>query len=119
MTVTVVICTRNRPSLLEKCLAGVKSLTPQPDQLLVIDNSEGDPETMRIAQSFGARYVVEPKPGLRHAMKRASLERQTDMLAFLTDQTVPPQTWLASLLSKIPEQEDSAEERNFTLPTIH
>ena len=101
MTVTVVICTRNRPALLEKCLKGVQNLSPPPDQVLVVDNTKGDPETERVSRSFGARYVIEPTAGLLAAKRRAQSELKTDMLVFLNDEIVPEEGWLALLLPHI------------------
>jgi len=69
---------------------------------MVVDNTGGDPETKRIAELFHARYFVEPKTGLNHARKRALKERETDMMAFLTDDVIPSKDWLASLLPGIP-----------------
>jgi glycosyltransferase involved in cell wall biosynthesis len=102
LTVTVVICTRNRPALLEKCLAAVQKLSPPPDQVVVVDNTEGDPETEKITSLFGARYLVEPTTGMNHARKRALAERSTDLVAFLPDTIVPSSNWLASLLPDDP-----------------
>jgi glycosyltransferase involved in cell wall biosynthesis len=107
VTVTVVICTRNRPALLTECLAGVQKLSPASDQVLVIDNSDGDPETESVSRLFGARYIVEPTPGLKAARGRAVIERQTDMLVFLSDDVVPAEGWLTSMLPGIDAAPDS------------
>ena len=48
-SVCVVICTRNRPALLQRCLAAVVSLDLAPDQVLVVDNSEGNNDTRKVA----------------------------------------------------------------------
>jgi glycosyltransferase involved in cell wall biosynthesis len=123
LTVTVVICTRNRPALLEKCLAAVQNLSPSPDVILVVDNTHGDAETKRITDLFGARYLVEPRPGMNHARKRALADRETDMMAFLSDDVTPANDWLASLLPNVPtdDPEDAAdpEEDVSVGPVIH
>jgi glycosyltransferase involved in cell wall biosynthesis len=61
LTATVIICTRNRPALLRKCLAAVSKLSPAPDSVLVVDNSTGDRETEELAREYSARYIVEPQ----------------------------------------------------------
>ena len=99
LTVTVVICTRNRPALLEKCLAAVSRLEPAPDDVLVIDNSVGDKETERAARDYSARYVVEPIPGLSRARNRGLTECSTDIVAFLDDDAIPATGWLGSLVA--------------------
>ena len=103
MTITVAVCTRNRPTQLATSLEAVQKLFPAPDEVLVVDNTTGDAETERIARLFGARYVIEPTPGLNHAMKRALAERQTDVIAFLRDDVIPAEHWIASLLPCNPE----------------
>ena len=97
-TVTVIICTRNRSSLLQKCLAAVSTLNPAPNQVLVIDNSEGDSDTRRVAQAYGVRYSLEPVRGLSRARNHGIRESDTDIVAFLDDDANPTSDWLGLLL---------------------
>jgi len=99
ITVTVVICTRNRPALLRKCLTSVSQLNRTPDQVLVVDNSGGNEDTRKAAQDFGARYVVEPLAGLSRARNRGLSECTTDIVAYLDDDAVPAPDWLDTLLT--------------------
>lgn len=94
--VTVVICTRRRPVQLKRCLQAVSCLDPAPTQVLVVDNSKGDIETEKIAREFGARYTIEPKPGLNHARNRAKAECKTEAVLFLDDEDLPPRDWLGT-----------------------
>ncbi len=71
-TVTVVICTRNRPALLQKCLAAVCGLRPPADQVLVVDNSEGNSDTRNVTMAYGARYTLEPVRGFKPISKTRS-----------------------------------------------
>jgi glycosyltransferase involved in cell wall biosynthesis len=108
LTVTVVICTRNRPALLEKCLAAVAVLDPAPEKVLVIDNSEGDKETERAAGERSTRYLVEPIPGLSHARNRGLAECDTDVVAFLDDDAVPSPGWLGNLIAPFADEKIAA-----------
>lgn len=99
LTVSVVICTRNRPEFLKKCLAAVAQLTSAPDQVLVIDNSEGNRKTEQIAEQFGARYTLEPVKGLSRARNRALTECDTDIVAYLDDDAIPAPDWLEILMA--------------------
>ena len=99
LTATVIICTRNRPAQLQKCLEAVARLTPPPDQVLVIDNSEGNSETASLAQVFGARYVVEPVKGLSRARNRGLDECDTEIAAYLDDDAIPAPDWLGILMA--------------------
>jgi glycosyltransferase involved in cell wall biosynthesis len=107
-TVTVVICTRNRPALLKQCLAAVARLDLAPERVLVVDNSEGNPETCKVARDFHADYVIESKPGLSRARNRGLAECNTEIIAFLDDDVIPEPDWLKLLLSPFAEQETGA-----------
>src|SRR6266568_5064440 len=108
LTVTVVICTRNRPALLRRCLAAVSRLRPGPDDVLVVDNSAGNKETEHIARTFSARYTAEPQPGLSRARNRGLTECNTDIAAFLDDDSEPDPLWLGTLLSPFVDKEVAA-----------
>jgi len=115
-TVTVVICTRNHPALLQKCLAAVSRLDPAPNQVLVVDNSEGDDETRRVAQFDGVRYTVEPVRGLSRARNRGLTECDTDLVAFLDDDVIPATNWLGILLAPFSDVQVGATAGRFITP---
>jgi glycosyltransferase involved in cell wall biosynthesis len=98
-TVAVAVCTRNRPDDLNACLDLISRLDPHPDEILVIDNSDGDRVTEGIAREHGARYIVERNPGLSHARNRALLESTSEIVAYLDDDAVPAVDWLEQLLA--------------------
>jgi cellulose synthase/poly-beta-1,6-N-acetylglucosamine synthase-like glycosyltransferase len=116
ITSTVVICTRHRPDLLERCLAAVRSLNPHPNDILVIDNSEGDHETRRVAEKSQARYSIEAVRGLSRARNRGIAECHTDIVVFLDDDVVPEQDWLAHLLAPFADSETGASSGNVITP---
>jgi O-antigen biosynthesis protein len=116
LTVTVVICTRNRPGLLAKCLAAVVRLDPAPDRILVIDNSEGDKQTENAAAEFSAQYIVEPVPGLSRARNRGLSECDTDIIAFLDDDAVPANGWLGALVAPFADANIAASTGRVVLP---
>lgn len=97
-TVSVVICTRNRPDALRQCLHHISELTVAPDELLVIDNSSGDAETEGLAREFGARYILERVPGLSRARNRGLSESRCEVVSFLDDDCIPDSRWLEYLL---------------------
>ena len=70
LTVYVVICTKDRPANLRECLSAVGRLDPMPDEVLVVDNTQGSRETEGLSRKFGASYVTEPVPGLSRARNR-------------------------------------------------
>ncbi len=97
-TVTVVICTRNRPDDLRKCLEAISQSQPAPYEVVVVDNTAGDNETKRITRESGARYVVEPTPGLSRARNRGLAESNSEIVAYLDDDAIPTSHWLEPLV---------------------
>lgn len=88
------ICTRRRPAILARCLAAVARLNPAPTEVIVVDNTQGDSDTKKVAYEFGARYTVEPRAGLSPARKRGLSESKTKDVAFLEDDALPAPDWL-------------------------
>lgn len=97
-TVSVIICTRDRPVALRECLQHVSKLSPSADEVLVVDNSSGDGETEILAAEFGARYILEQSPGLSRARNAGLSGSRCDIVAFLDDDCVPAPEWLEYLL---------------------
>jgi cellulose synthase/poly-beta-1,6-N-acetylglucosamine synthase-like glycosyltransferase len=95
---SIVIPTRSRPELLKCCLDGVARQDVKPLEVLVVDNTQGEEATRQIALAGGARYVVEPTPGLSCARNRGARESAGEIVAFLDDDAVPERNWLAALL---------------------
>lgn len=108
LSVAVVICTRSRPGLLQSCLEGVANLRPLPDEVIVVDNSPGDEETRRLALEHSARYIVEPIQGLSRARNRGMAESRCDIIAYLDDDAVPEQRWLAYLIEPFADPQIAA-----------
>jgi glycosyltransferase involved in cell wall biosynthesis len=97
-TISVIVCTRSRSDLLRRCLEGVRQLDPSPDEVIVVDNTEGDRATESVARDFGARCIVEPIGGLSRARNRALAESKSEIVAYLDDDAVPYTDWLSSIL---------------------
>ena len=98
LTSTVIVCTRNRPSELEKCLAGVFEQTMRPSEVLVVDNASQSPGIEEIARRWGAKYIYEPRIGLSIARNRGAKESSGDVIAYLDDDAIPRNDWLVNLL---------------------
>lgn len=98
---TVVICTRDRPELLDRCLDAVAKLTyPQPIDVLVVDNAPSDRRTYEVAMRKSVRYVVEPAVGLSRARNRGARECSSDVIAYVDDDAVPETDWLSALATE-------------------
>lgn len=95
--VSVVICTRDRPQDLARCLASFSGQTRRPDQLLVVDNASGSDETRAVALAAGTDYVREDRPGLDIARNTGALRAEGDLVVYTDDDVVLHPHWLARM----------------------
>lgn len=98
-TVSVVVCTRDRPESLERCLLSLQALRRPPDELVVVDNAPSNGAARAVAQAAGATYVLEPRPGLSHARNAAIAATTGDVVAFTDDDVLVHPDWLGRLLA--------------------
>jgi len=82
---SVLICTRNRPDELNRCLEGVSRLLHPRFDVLVVDNAPAGQRTREVSGRWGIRYIVEPVVGLSRARNRGARERGR-VISFLTCQ---------------------------------
>jgi len=99
LSVSIVICTCNHPAIVLDCLKSLAKLEPQPDEVIVVDNTNGNIETQQLAEKFRARYVREANRGLSRARNRGMLESRSDIVAFIDDDAFPVNNWLQFLLA--------------------
>jgi glycosyltransferase involved in cell wall biosynthesis len=98
LSVAIVICTRNRPALLNRCLEAITHLEQMPDEVIVVDNTSGDKETETAARKFSARYTLESIAGLSRARNRGLVESKSEIVAYLDDDALPTERWLEFLI---------------------
>jgi len=96
--ITVVVCTRDRPAELERCLCALRQLRYTCYEVIVVDNASREAEQIRaIVQGAGFRYVREDRPGLNIARNRGAAAGRYDILAYVDDDAVADPNWLESL----------------------
>jgi len=95
-TCTVVICTRDRPAELDRCLRAVRKIDYSSFEVLVVDNAPSKAPA-REAAECSARYVIEPVKGLSRARNRGALESASDLIAYIDDDAIPEPQWLSSI----------------------
>ena len=102
---TVVVCTRNRPDDLKRCLDAFMTLPDLGQEFLVIDNCPSDNSSQSVVASYGdrIRYIREDKPGLNRARNRAIQEAHHEIVVFNDDDAVPDARWLGALLRNFME----------------
>lgn len=99
-TVTVVVCTRDRPEALEGCLASVAAQRHPPAEVVVVDNAPRDDRTARVAGRFATTYLVEPRPGVSRARNAGVAASRSEVVAYIDDDAVADPDWLGTLLSR-------------------
>src|SRR5438309_7979993 len=96
MHVTMAICTRNRPTSLERCLAAIGDLGCNAE-ILVVDNGSDPDATLQLASRFQTRYVREERVGLEFARNRAVATSRGDVVLFTDDDCEPQPGWIEAI----------------------
>ena len=104
VSLTIAICTKDRPIRLERLLKSLDVVTPtsrfEALEILVIDNASVDDSTRLVAAAHPlVRYIREPLTGLDFARNTAVREGTGDLLAYLDDDVVVDVHWLEGLYS--------------------
>lgn len=115
-SITVAICTFRRPDGLKRLLLEFgqqKDLSSYSVRMVVVDN---DPEAtarpvveevLSRGYPYPVDYFVEMHPGVAHARNRCLAESCGDYMAFIDDDEIPTEAWLAELIkSQIATQAD-------------
>ena len=95
-TLSLCICTRNRPQDLHRCLTAVAELAPMPHQVLISD--DGDPATTveAIVAAFPfAQYQRGPRKGVGANRNAAIASVTGSYVAFIDDDVIVPVTFIA------------------------
>jgi glycosyltransferase involved in cell wall biosynthesis len=96
-SVSVVVCTRDRPDSLHRCLASLLELRTPPLEIVVVDNCPSDERTRTLCAGLPVRYLREPIPGQARARNRGILESAGELVAFTDDDCVVDPGWLDGL----------------------
>lgn len=97
-SVSVVVCTHNRPEELARCLRSLQDLSLPPQQIIVVDNAPNSDATRQlVTQISGIQYVLEPSLGLSVARNAGIRSSNSDIIAFTDDDVVVHPDWIARL----------------------
>lgn len=95
-TVTVLVSTRDRPDLLDRCLRSLLRCTPPPDDVVVVDQSSDD-SSLRVVTALGTdlvRHVRDPERGLSVAQNKGFAQATGDVVLVTDDDCVLPREWV-------------------------
>jgi|GEM_PF-5814619 len=115
LTFGTVICTYNRPHLLERCLEAWNASNRLPDQLIIVDatvhpsqySSDLIQRFPRLFASPNSQYIFAPKPGLTTQRNLGLKQLQTDIVCFVDDDAFITPTYIDKILEVF--QQDSAK----------
>ena len=108
LSVSVIVCTYNRSSVLADTLESFLHLRVPEGvgwELLVVDNNSKD-QTREVVEGFAGRlplrYLFEPRQGKTCALNLALKEAKGDLLLFTDDDVRLDPGWLASFVETAP-----------------
>jgi glycosyltransferase involved in cell wall biosynthesis len=101
--ISVIICTRDRPEQIRKCLSRLAGQQYPQYEVVVVDNAPVSDALRAVVEGMSAegasefRYTVEPRPGLSWARNAGLEAAKSDIIAFLDDDDEPDELWLAGI----------------------
>jgi GT2 family glycosyltransferase len=109
--ITVVICTRERPGALARCLESLLAQQYPGFRVLVVDNAPETGATAEVVHSAARRgpvdYLVEPRAGLSFARNTAVRAAPGQILAWIDDDEVADPYWLAEVARALADHPDA------------
>jgi len=119
--ISAVVCTRNRPALLEACLAGFLTLDPPASELIVVDQSDDD-ESGRVVERYQGRIprlrrLKTWSRGLSRARNEAIRAAGSDIVAFTDDDCIVRPDWIGAVAAAFEEEPTLAAVTGGSLPT--
>ena len=84
MSVSVVVCTRDRTDDLRLCIESLLELTTPAHEILIVDDAPGDDSTKELCREYPVTYVLEPLPGQSRARTAESSTRPESLSRSLT-----------------------------------
>jgi glycosyltransferase involved in cell wall biosynthesis len=112
---SLVICTRDRPDELRRCLASLPAQSYPPAEVIVVDNASRDDRTRKVAEAAGVIYVREDRPGLDIARNSGVRRASAPVVAFTDDDVHLHPRWLERLVLAL-EDNDAMAVTGLVLP---
>jgi glycosyltransferase involved in cell wall biosynthesis len=104
VTISIIICTRNRAHELKRTLTALKDVNTDTDyklELIVVDNGSSDDTKSIIASTnldpIVVRYAFQPQRGQVKARNLGLREAKGDVIVFTDDDVRPKPEWLREL----------------------
>lgn len=106
---TVVVPTRDRPHMLERCLAALRAGVGDDDEIVVVDSASADPARVAaIAVAAGTRVVRCDKPGVNRARNAGWRAAYNQLIAYVDDDVVVDPDWANAIAAAAAAHPDAA-----------
>jgi glycosyltransferase involved in cell wall biosynthesis len=120
-SLTIAICTKDRPGRLRRLLGSLSKVLPCSRfgevAVIVVDNAPADDLTrLAVAEFDFVRYVLEPRVGLDFARNAALRATESDLIAYLDDDVVVDRAWLEGLYRVCMDCPDAGGYTGLVLP---
>jgi GT2 family glycosyltransferase len=96
--VSLIICTRDRPEALRRCLESLTLQRAHPGEVIIVDNSASGSARQVCTERAGLIYVHERSPGLSRARNAGVRAASKPIIAFTDDDVEPHPAWLAEIV---------------------
>lgn len=97
-SMSVVVCTREHPDVLERQLQSLMRLDYPDYEVIVVDNAPRTNGTRKVCEKFPrVRYVIEPRKGLDYARNTGWQLARNDVIAYTDDDACVDPGWLLGL----------------------
>jgi len=118
--ISAVVCTRNRPALLDRCLSGLARLSPAPLEVIVVDQSDGKDSARAVEKFVGRIRGLRRLPTLSRGLSRARNEgiqaARGEMVAFTDDDCQVRPDWIGQVVRAFLENPGVAAVTGGALP---
>jgi glycosyltransferase involved in cell wall biosynthesis len=119
--ISVVICTHERPDMLENCLGSVFKLKYPNYEVVVVDNAPSTDATRVVVENLRKqtphiRYVMEPNQGQCWARNTGAKAARGEIIAYTDDDVIVDSHWLAGVLRGFAASDNVGGVNGLTIP---
>ncbi|WP_299372211.1 glycosyltransferase [uncultured Tateyamaria sp.] len=97
--VSVVVVSRDRPTALRRCLAGLFQVQYAPFEIVVVADPKGAAEIADTPMGDAIKLVPFDRPNISEARNLGISHAAGDIVAFIDDDAVPEPSWLTQLVA--------------------
>jgi GT2 family glycosyltransferase len=118
--ISALVCTRNRPALLARCLGSLTRLRPLPLEVIVVDQSDGDAAARIVEEALpglpGLRHLPTETRGLSRARNAGIQAARGEIVAFTDDDCLARPEWIGRVALAFERSPDVAAVTGGSLP---